>query len=205
MSEPIQSTIERTVQVDIRSGLPSPAPITGDVMVFTTFSFMFCGNILGWFGDNATFTIGVLQLSLAGLFFVGARERMKVAPFWGNMNLIFAFYFGILGGSTNVLAGLGVPLNGYVLSLANLAAGIVLCGTLPGSRRDPWTFFVLYILAAIAVLFLGLGGLGFAPAVLYPIAAYCLGGVGVLGLYAVICNVNACSGVNMPYGKPLFK
>lgn len=193
------------MQVEITSGLPGPAPITGDVMVFSTFSVLFCGNILGWFGGSATFTIGVLQLSLAGLFFVGARERCKYATFWGNMNLIFAFYFGVLGGATNVLAGLNVGLDGTVLAIPNLIAGAVLCGTLPGARRDPWTFFVLYVLAAIAVLFLGLGGLGILAGVLYPVAAVCLGGVGVLGTYAVICNVNGCSGVNMPYGRPLFK
>jgi hypothetical protein len=163
-----------SIQVDIRSGIQTPVAITGDVMVFTTFSFMFCGNILGWFGENATFTIGVLQLSLAGLFFVGARERMKVAPFWGNMNLIFAFYFGVLGGSTNVLAGLGVPLNGSVLSLANLLAGIVLFGTLPGSRRDPWTFFYSLHTGGDRCPVPWSRRLGIAPAVLYPIAAYCL-------------------------------
>lgn len=104
---------------------------------FSTFSVLFCGNILGWFGGSATFTIGVLQLSLAGLFFVGARERCKYATFWGNMNLIFAFYFGVLGGATNVLAGLNVGLDGTVLAIPNLIAGAVLCGTLPGARRDP--------------------------------------------------------------------
>jgi len=193
------------VQVEIKSGLPGPAPITGDVMVFSTFSMLFCGNILGWFGPHATFTIGVLQLALAGLFFVGARERCKYVTFWGNMNLIFAFYFGVLGGATNVLAGLGLELDGAVLAIPNVLAGLVLFGTLPGARHDPWTFFILYLLAAFAVLFLGIGGLGILAGVLYPIAAVCLGCVCVLGIYAVICNVNACSGVNMPYGKALFK
>lgn len=193
------------VKVELVSGGRGPEPMTGDVMVFSTFSTLFCGNILGWFGPDAGFTIGVTQVCLAGLFMICARERVKFASFWGNMNLIFAFYFGVFGGVTNLLGGLGVPMDGAVLAIPNLLAGIVLFGTLPGSRRDPWTFFVLYALAAVAVLGLGLGGLGIAAGILYPLAAYCLLGVAVLGIYAVIANVNACSGVNLPFGKPLFK
>lgn len=189
----------KNYQIEVKS-----LPLTGDVLVFSTFSLLFCGNILGWFGD-ATFTIGVTQLALAGLFMICAHERAKYAQFWGNMNLIFAFYFGVLGGAQNVLAGLGVQLNPAVTAIPNLLAGLVLCGTLPGARRDPWTFFVIYLAAAIAVLGLGLGGLGIIPGILYPIAAWCLMIVAVLGVYAVIANVNACSGISMPYGKPLFK
>lgn len=188
------------VQIEIK-----PLPLTGDVMVFSTFSILFCGNILGWFGENATLTIGVTQLSLAGLFMMCAKERGKYASFWGNMNLIFAFYFGVLGGSTNVLSGLGIALDTAVLAVPNVIAGAVLFGTLPGAKRDPWTFFILYLAAAIAVLALGLGGLGVLPGVLYPAAAYCLAIVAILGTYAVIANVNACSGVNLPFGKALFK
>ena len=189
----------KNYQIEVKS-----LPLTGDVLVFSTFSLLFCGNILGWFGD-ATFTIGVTQLALAGLFMICAHERAKYAQFWGNMNLIFAFYFGVLGGAQNVLAGLGVQLNPAVTAIPNLLAGLVLCGTLPGARRDPWTFFVIYLAAVIAVLGLGLGGLGIIPGILYPIAAWCLMIVAVLGVYAVIANVNACSGISMPYGKPLFK
>ena len=189
----------KNYQIEVKS-----LPLTGDVLVFSTFSLLFCGNILGWFGD-ATFTIGVTQLALAGLFMICAHERAKYAQFWGNMNLIFAFYFGVLGGAQNVLAGLGVQLNPAVTAIPNLLAGLVLCGTLPGARRDPWTFFVIYLASAIAVLGLGLGGLGIIPGILYPIAAWCLMIVAVLGVYAVIANVNACSGISMPYGKPLFK
>lgn len=196
---------DKTVKVELCSDLHKPDPITGDPMVFSTFSILFCGNILGWFGDNAALTIGIIQLSLAGLFFVGARERCKYATFWGNMNLIFSFYFGILGGATNTLMGLGVELNAIVLAVPNIIAGVVLFGTLPGARRDPWTFFVLYLLAAVAVLGLGIGGIGIASALLYSVAAYCLLGVAILGTYAVIVNVNACSGVNLPLGKALFK
>lgn len=181
-----------------------PNVLTGDVMVFSTFSVFFCGNILGWFGD-ATLTIGVAQVCLAGLFIICAYQRGYYASFWGNMNLIFSFYFGILGGVTNILMGAGVELNGLVLAVPNIIAGVVLFGTLPGARHDPWTFFILYLFAAIAVLGLGLGGVGIAPGFLYPLAAWCLLGVGILGTYAVIANVNACSGVNLPYGKPLFK
>lgn len=192
-------------KVEIVSGVNPPLPLTGDVMVFSTFSVFFCGNILGWFGPNATFTIGVSQLCLAGLFMLCAHERATFASFWGNMNLIFAFYFGVLGGATNVLSGLGIALDPYVLAVPNVIAGIVLFGTLPGSKHDPWTFFVLYFTAAVAVLALGLGGLGIAAGFLYPLAAWNLLVVAILGTYAVIVNVNACGGVNWPLGKPLFK
>lgn len=181
-----------------------PNVLTGDVMVFSTFSTLFCGNLLGWFGD-ATLTIGVTQVCLAGLFIICAYQRGYYASFWGNMNLIFSFYFGILGGVTNILMGCGVELNQAVLGVPNLIAGVVLFGTLPGARHDPWTFFVLYFLAAIAVLSFGFIYLGIAANILIPIAAWSLFGVAVLGTYAVIANVNACSGVNLPYGKPLFK
>lgn len=181
-----------------------PVPMAGDVLTFTTFSCMFFGNCLGIFGDDSSLTIGVTQLSLAGLFFVCSRPKTNFDYFWGNMNLIFAFFFGVLGGVTNTLTGLGIELNPYVVATPTMVAGVLLCLTIPATKGDPWTYFLLYVCAAVAVLFMGLGGYGVMAGTLIPIAGVLLGVVALIGLYAVTSTFFGYVGINLPLGKPLF-
>lgn len=195
----------KKVDINITSAPRMYDIMVSDAVVFTTFSFMFCAAGLGWFPADAAFSLGVIQVTLAGLFFVGARERAKFNQFWGNVNFIFVFCFGVFGGVTNLLTGLGIPLNGVVLSIPNLVVGAVMLCTLPGVRHDPWTGSVMYALAAIAVFFLGLAGIGILTPVLNCIASICLGGVGILGFWSIVITLNGFTGFNLPAGKPLFK
>ena len=148
------------VKVDITAGRISD-PLISDVMTFVTFSALFFLMNVGLLPADAAFTVGVLQLCLVGLFFAGSRERAKYNYFWGNMNFIFVFFFGVLGGIANILMGLGFSLNGVVLAIPNVICGALMLCTIPGVKHDPWTSSVLYVLAGIAVFALGLAGLGF--------------------------------------------
>ena len=100
--------------------------------------------------------------------------------------------------------GLGIALNGAVLAVPNLVIGAIMLCTLPGVRYDPWTSSVLYGLAAIAVFFLGLAGIGIMSAILSFIASALLGLVGLLGFYSIIVAMNGFTGINLPVGKPLY-
>lgn len=177
--------------------------IVGDIVVFSTFALMFFGCGLGFFGENAGLAIGVVQLCLAGLFFTGSFRRLSIAPFWGNLNMVFAFVFGILGGTTNVLMSFGIELNPYVMAVPTTVAGVLMCATVPATFVDSLVTVLLNTMAALAVLMQGLAGFGLAPDILNPIASILLGGVGVLGVYSAISIFSSFSGINLPLGKPV--
>lgn len=63
--------------------------MVSDPVVFEAYSFLFSAAGLGLFSADATFTPGIIQVTLAGLFFVGARERAKFNQFRGNINFVF--------------------------------------------------------------------------------------------------------------------
>lgn len=196
---------DQTVKVELTPSSRFYDMMISDVMTFVTFSALFLGMNLGWFGENAAFTLGVLQLCLVGLFFVGARERAKYNQFWGNANFIFVFFFGVLGGVTNILTGLGIPLCGEILAVPNLLCGGLMLCTIRGVKDDPWTFALLWVLAAVAVFGLGLAGVGILAKPLSVIAGLCLGGVALLGFWAMISTMLGYVGVNVSLGKPFGK
>ena len=189
------------VKVDITAGRISD-PLISDVMTFVTFSALFFLMNVGLLPADAAFTVGVLQLCLVGLFFAGSRERAKYNYFWGNMNFIFVFFFGVLGGIANILMGLGFSLNGVVLAIPNVICGALMLCTIPGVKHDPWTSSVLYVLAGIAVFALGLAGLGFFVKPLQILAGILLGGVALLGFWSMIVAMLGFTGIKVPVGKP---
>lgn len=176
--------------------------MTGDIVVFSTFALMFFGSGLGFFGEDAGRAIGVVQLCLAGFFFAGAYRRLSLSPFWGNLNMIFAFVFGLLGGTTNILTSFGVALNPLVLAVPTTVAGVIMLATVPATLGDAWVSVLLNTMAACAVFMQGLAGFGLAPDVLNPIASVLLGGVGVLGVYSAVSIFSSFSGIDLPLGRP---
>lgn len=194
------------VQVDIISGARVSDPMISDVMVFTLFSTLFmCANT-GLLGANFILTLGVVQVSLVGLFYTGARERVKYDPFWGNMNFIFVFFFGVLGGVENILIGSGILLSSTVGAIPNLLVGMVMLFTTPGivKKKDPWTFLLLWIFAWIGVISLGIAGLNIMPQFFSKLGGLALGGVAVLGFYALIVLMLGYTGINLSLGKAWF-
>jgi len=202
----MEEKINETVKVDIVSGARAVDEfMVADVVVFSTFSWLFLLANFGLLGNDFVFTLGVLQVCLAPMFFVGARERIKYDKFWGNMNFCFVFYFGVLGGVTNILAGLGFALSGTVLAIPNVFIGLIMILCTAGVKHNPWTFFAIWIGAGFGVFFLGLAGLGVAPAVLNPLGGVFLGVVAVCGSYAIIKFLHQFAGIELSLGKPLFK
>lgn len=197
---------QQVVPVEIVSGARVvDNDMISDVCVFSLFSWFFFMANFNLLGDNFAFTLGVMQLSVCGLFFLGARERIKYNPFWGNMNIIFVFFFGIFGGVTNVLAGLGFALNGLVMAIPNVVIGLLMMLCTRAVMNNPWTFFLIWVFAWIGVLSLGLAGCGLAPGILSKIGGLGLCGVAILGFYAQIVFLHLHAGIEMSLGKPLFK
>lgn len=188
-----------------KSALVNARFSVGATYCFSTYATLFFVNGMGWMGENSALALGCAQVCLAGLFMIGAFEAMKTSPA-ANITLIFAFCFGVWGGTSNILTGLGVLLDPAVLGWMNLIAGGMLFLTLPAYRFDPWTSFVVEALAAGGVFFTGLSGVGVAPEVTGMAATIMFGFLGALGFYCFTCDFNnTVAGDHLPAGKPLFK
>lgn len=197
---------EKTISVKIESSARVVEEnLISDVCVFSLFSFFFFLANFNFLGDDFAFTLGVLQLSVSGLFYLGARERIKYDPFWGNMNIIFAFFFGVFGGVTNILIGLSFSLNELILAIPNVVIGLLMLLSTRGVKDNPLTFFLIWIFAWIGVLSLGLGGCGLEPAFFNKLGGIGLLGVAILGFYAQVAFMHIHAGINMSLGKQLFK
>lgn len=202
----MQETEDRTVQVDIRSGSRVVDEMMSDVFVFVLVSWLVFISAFVDYGDGAGLTLGVLKLSLVGMFFMGARERMKVDSVWGNTNMCFVFLFGVFGGVTDILGSLGITLNPIIMSIPNIYLGALMVVCIGALRKNPWSFFVMWIFAAIGVLALGLAGIGVMPGFLTLVGKVLLGGVAVIGNWALIVLIHGYTGTGkkLSLGKPWF-
>ena len=204
----LQNSDNKSVlQVDIRSGARAVDEMMSDVFVFVLFSWLIIISAFVDFGPGSTFTWGVLKLSLTGMFFMGARERMKADKLWGNINMCFVFLFGLFVGVTDILNALGFTMNAMVLAIPNVYLGGLMIICIGALRKNPWTFFALWIFAAFGVFALGLAGLGVMAATLTLIGQVLLGLVAALGTWALIVFIHGYTGTGkkLTLGKPLFK
>ena len=128
------------------------------------------------------------------MFFMGARERMKADKLWGNINMCFVFLFGLFGGVTDILNALGFTMNAMVLAIPNVYLGGLMIICIARLRKNPWTFFALWIFAAFGVFALGLAGLGVMAATLTLIGQVLLGLVAALGTWALIVFIHGYTG-----------
>lgn len=195
------------IQVEICSGARVTDELLSDVFVFVLFSWLIVLSAFVDFGSGATFTWGILKLCLTGMFFLGARERAKVDKIWGNTNLCFVFLFGLFGGVTDVLSGLGFAMNPMILSIPNVYVGGLMILCIGALRKNPWTFFALWVFAAFGVFALGLAGLGVMASALTLIGQIFLGVVAALGTWAMIVFMHGYTGTGekLTLGRPLFK
>ena len=195
------------IQVDIHSGARVVDEMLSDIFVFVLLSWLILISAFFDFGEGSAFTLGVLKLSLTGMFFLGARERIKGDKIWGNTNLCFVFLFGLFGGVTDILGAFGFTLNPIVMAIPNVYLGGLMIICIGALRYNPWTFFVLWVCAAFGVFALGLAGLGVLSSVLTLIGQILLGVVAALGTWALIVTIHGYSdtGKGLSLGKPLFK
>jgi hypothetical protein len=194
-----------------QKGVPGNAPSGASVcFIFSNLSFLFWANLMGYLGDGAGFAIGIIQLGVFVTYHVAASLLFtRGEAFDGNIFMVFATFFGGVGGATNIASAIcaakGIPFDNSVVGICWIMCGIFLLGILPGCKKSPWTVFVLYLLAGIGLFIMGLITLGIVGMSMVPITAWLLFAVGALGLYLTLSTMNSFMNINIPLGKPLFK
>lgn len=178
--------------------------------IFTNLCFLFWANLLGILGGGAALAIGLIQLGMVIAYHLAASKVfVRGQAFDGNIFLIFATFFGGVGGLSNIATAIapiiGIPYEGTAVGYCWVMCGIFLIAILPACLKSPWVVFVLYALAGLALLLLGLVIIGILNAGLSTSIGWMLFAVGVLGLYMTLSGMYSFVGMNLPLGRPLKK
>lgn len=179
---------------------------------FTNLSFLFWAALLGFLGENASFTIGIIQLGVLAIYTIGAVLLLKSGnAFEGNVFLIFAGFFAGVGGLTNVSGAIAANLGwGFCITAPGICwilCGVFLLAVLPAVRTSPKAGFIFYIFGGIGLIVMGLTTLELIPAAWNTVAAWSFFVAGVCGLFVTVSVMNDFCGVKNfpPLGKPFFK
>ena len=185
-------------------------------LTFTTICMVFWASMMGFLGDGAGLTIGLVQLGVYGAYLSGAILLCKNGlDFNGNVFMIFASFFGGAGAMTNIGAALsahfGIPFSGTAVGVVNLISGIFLLGILPVLAHAPWVDFAIFFFAGLGLVVLGLQTIGAfgsgatANAIATQVSAWSFFADGCVGMWSTIGTMLGFSGIKVPMGKPLFK
>ena len=140
---------------------------------------------------------------------ISGKFIIKKKPITPDIFLIFATFFGGVGGLNNIAAAIapaiGVQYDGKGVGYCWIVCGIFLLGILPACLDQAWVTFILYALAGLALVLLGLIIIGVLPGSLSAIVGWMLFIVGVLGLYMTFSAMFGFVGKNLPMGPPVKK
>lgn len=178
--------------------------------IFSTLSFLFWANILGYLGPGGTLAVGVVQLAVYGSYLAGSVMLFKRGDdFDGNVFMVFTAFFGGIGGVLNVgstiSAVLGLPFSPQVGGICWILAGVFLLACSPATLRSNLVGAGVYILAALALLTLGFTIVGFLPAVGLTVAAWLLFVVGILGMLLTASIMGSIIGYRIPMGPAILR
>lgn len=178
--------------------------------IFSTLSFLFWANILGYLGPGGTFAVGVVQLAAYGSYLAGSVVLFKRGDgFDGNVFMVFTAFFGGVGGVLNVgstISGvLGLPFSPQVGGICWVLVGVFLLACCPATLRTNLVDAGVYSLAALALLMLGFSVVGFLPAMALTIAAWLLFVVGILGLILTVSILGSYIGYRVPMGPAILR
>ncbi|MCA4132521.1 hypothetical protein [Arthrobacter sp. M4] len=178
--------------------------------IFSTLSFLFWANILGYLGPGGSLAIGVVQFAVYGSYLAGSVMLFKRGDdFDGNVFMVFAAFFGGVGGVLNVgstiSAVLGLPFSPQVGGICWILVGAFLLACTPAMLRSNLVDAAVYVLAALALLTLGFSIVGFLPAVGLTVAAWLLFVVGILGMVLTASILGSMIGYRVPMGPALLR
>lgn len=202
--------VKITSEVKIRNDFTNTGPTIA--FTFTCLCFLSWANSLGWFGTGYGFTLalGTIQLGMYGAYLGGSFILSKNgAPFGGNIFMIFASFFGGVGGVTNVSTALcahfGIPYAVTTTGLLSVLEAILLLGILPGQRYSSLTDFGVLFFAGVSLAFSGLNGLGVIGNWAIPVAGWLMFFDGCCGMWSCLSTMNSFGGMKMHLGPSLFK
>jgi len=178
--------------------------------IFSTLSFLFWANILGYLGPGGSLAVGVVQLAVYGSYLAGSVILFKRGDdFDGNVFMVFAAFFGGVGGVLNVgstiSAMLGLPFSPQVGGICWILVGVFLLACSPATLRSNIVDAGVYVLAALALLTLGFTIIGFLPTVGLTVAAWLLFVVGILGVVLTASILGSIIGYRIPLGPAILR
>lgn len=178
--------------------------------IFSTLSFLFWANILGYLGPGGSLAVGVVQLAIYGSYLAGSVMLFKRGDdFDANVFMVFTAFFGGIGGVLNVgstiSAALGLPFSPQVGGICWILAGVFLLACSPATLRSNLVDAGVYVLAALALLTLGFTIVGFLPIIGLTIAAWLLFVVGILGLVLTASILGSIIGYRIPMGPAILR
>lgn len=178
--------------------------------IFSTLSFLFWADILGYLGPGGSLAIGAVQLAVYGSYLAGSVILFKRGDdFDGNVFMVFTSFFGGVGGvlnvGTTVSAALGLPFSPQVGGICWILAGVFLLACSPATLKTNLVDAGVYILAALALLTLGFTIVGFLPTVGMTVAAWLLFVVGILGIVLTASILGSIIGYRIPMGPAILR
>ena len=178
--------------------------------LFAVLSFLFCGSMLGLYGEGTTLVVGIVQLGVFPAYHICAQNLLKQGlAFDGNVFMIFGALFALVGGALNVtgvfLDMAGIAFSSSAQGVVWLLSGILLLLILPGARKSPLVSFILYICGGLGLTIMGLVMIGIAPVEFNMVVGVLFAGAGTCGFLCCLSAMNGFTGINIPLGKPLFK
>lgn len=179
-------------------------------LIFSIFSAMFWALMTGFVKPEAALLCSVIQIAVYPSYLVGATILLKNKDgFSGNVFFYFCAFFSSVSGATGIVtyfANLyGWPIDASIMGIVWLWIGIMLGFSLPGSKGEPWIFFVISLLTVVGLLSMGLTTLGILPASITKPTGWLFGVISLMGLYVAVAQHVEFAGLKFPLGKSLFK
>ncbi|MEA5002506.1 MAG: hypothetical protein VB081_03315 [Christensenella sp.] len=196
-----------TVALEGMPGNGDPVPTLN--LIFATLCFCFWANAIGLLGEGATLAIGVLQVAVFVGYTIGAILLFNRGnAFGGNVFLVFATFFGTIGGFSNIMLAVsqmtGIPFDYKVSGICFIVSGLFLLFALPGLLTAPKTDFLCFLTGGIGVLGFGLTGAEILPPVWNIVAAWALFIDGVIASYCVVALMLGFCGIELTLGTKPF-
>jgi hypothetical protein len=187
----------------------NPNPIM--TMIFGLGAVLVFLQLMGFIKPEGALLVGIVQICGFMGIYIGSLIMMKRNEgLAGNLFGVFAVFFFLVSGLINIIQYYGAlyhwPMDGSVVGYMWVFLGLYLFLSLPCFKMYPWPFFLLILLAAIALAAIGLILLGIitAPWCLTA-AAWGVLALGVINVYYSVRDELAFVGINIPAGQALFK
>lgn len=196
------------MEMSIRPAKYSASPDPSLQFVFAMFALMSWVSVNIKMTPDASFVMGILQISLGVAAFTGSRMNLRRGDPHGNINLILSVILGFAAGLTTiarVITNLTIPnytFHPWVLSMILLAGGLYMLCFLPLLSEQPAYIWCEHLFVCLGFLCTGISDLLMIP-VLKVIGSWLLFVFAVLALYQGVSQMYAIHGRRIPQGRKM--
>lgn len=194
--------------MSVRPASYSASPDPALQFVFAMFALMTWLSTLIDMTPDASFVMGVLQLSLGIAAFTGSRMNLRRGDPHGNINLVLSVILGFAAGLTTiarVFTKLTMPhamFHPWILSVILIAGGLYMLCFLPLLARMPAYIWCEHLAVCLGFLCNGFSDLLAVPA-LKTVGAWLLFVFALLALYQGVSQMYALHGIHIAQGPKM--